>query len=122
MTGSAATWRIHMTLRELEGLALALPEARRVDVEGWDGQPTFRVRGKNFAFTDRLGSRVTVKLTAAEAEWVVAHTQGAFPARYGLGRHGWVVIPTAGLDPTQLREWLADSYRLVAPKSLARLV
>ena len=111
-----------MSLRTLEDLALALPEAQRVDIDAWDGQPTFRVRGKNFAFTDKDGTRVTVKLPSEEAAWVADHVPGAFPSRYGLGKHGWVVIPLAGLDRDQLREWLVESYRLVAPKTLARHV
>ena len=111
-----------MSLRTLEDLALALPEAQRVDIDTWDGQPTFRVRGKNFAFTDKDGTRVTVKLPSEEAAWVADNVPGAFPSRYGLGKHGWVVIPLAGLDRGQLREWLVESYRLVAPKTLARHV
>ena len=39
----------------LEAMALRLPEAERVDIEAWDGEPTFRVRGKNFVFTDPDG-------------------------------------------------------------------
>lgn len=93
-----------------------------MDIEAWEGQPTFRVRGKNFAFSDQEGSRVTVKLPSEEAAWVAANVPGAFPARYGLGKHGWVVIPLAGVQPDQLREWLTESYRLVAPKSLVKLL
>jgi predicted DNA-binding protein (MmcQ/YjbR family) len=111
-----------MSLRTLELLALALPQAQRVDIAAWDDQPTFRVRGKNFAFSDKHGSRVTVKLPTEEAAWVADNVPGAFPATYGLGRHGWVVIPLAGIAPDQLREWLVESYRLVAPRALARQV
>lgn len=32
----------------LMAVAAELPEAERVDIEAWGGEPTFRVRGKNF--------------------------------------------------------------------------
>ncbi len=105
-------------LETLEHICLALPEAQRVDIAAWDDQPSFRVRGKNFAFSDVAGSRVTVKLPADEAQWVCQNVSGAAPARYGLGTHGWVVIPLPQ-DAEQLRQWVLESYRLVAPRSLS---
>jgi len=76
----------------LEAIALGLPEATRVDIEAWDGEPTFRVRKKNFIFTDQDATGISVKLPKEEAEAVVATEPGAEPTGYGLGRHGWVSI------------------------------
>ena len=39
-------------MARLEALVARLPEAERVDVEAWGDHPTFRVRGKNFVFSD----------------------------------------------------------------------
>ena len=72
--------------------------AKRVDIEAWGGEPTFRVRGKNFVFTDQLATAVTVKLPKDEAAAVVATEPGAKPTGYGLGRHGWVKIVIAEDD------------------------
>jgi predicted DNA-binding protein (MmcQ/YjbR family) len=110
----------------LTRIAERLPESQRVDVEEWGGHPTFRVRGKNFVFTDVDATRVTVKLPVDEAAAVVATEEGAEPARYGLGRHGWVIVPVPadadGERWRQVEEWVRTSYTLVAPKRLARQV
>ncbi len=108
----------------LEQIAFALPEAERVDIEQWGGHPTFRVRGKNFVFSDIDAHHVSLKLTHDEAAAVVATDPDVSPAGYGLGRHGWIaltVAPSAAEDRwQQIAEWVRTSYRLVAPKSLAR--
>ncbi|MFE4504012.1 MmcQ/YjbR family DNA-binding protein [Rhodococcus sp. NPDC056743] len=113
-------------MRRLEEISLSLPEAQRVDIEAWDGQPTFRVRGKNFVFCNADATSLTIKLSKPEAEAVVATESRATAAGYGLGRHGWVVIDLSGrIDGEywdQLEEWIYTSYTLVAPKKLARLV
>jgi hypothetical protein len=49
-------------MARLERIVAKLPEAARVDIEAWGGEPTFRVRGKNFVFTDLPVSRMSVKL------------------------------------------------------------
>jgi predicted DNA-binding protein (MmcQ/YjbR family) len=110
----------------LERIVADLPEFQRVDIEAWDGEPTFRVRGKNFVFTDREATSVTVKLPKEEAAAVVATDPAAEPTGYGLGRHGWVSV-AVGEDVAperwdQVTEWVRTSYTLVAPKTLARQV
>jgi predicted DNA-binding protein (MmcQ/YjbR family) len=108
---------------KLEAIALALPEAARVDIEAWDGEPTFRVRTKNFVFTDREATGISVKLPKDEAEAVIATEPGAEPTGYGLGRHGWVSIDLGpSPDWDQVTEWVRTSYTMVAPKTLARRV
>jgi predicted DNA-binding protein (MmcQ/YjbR family) len=110
----------------LEAIVAYLPEAVRVDVEAWDGHPTFRVNNKNFVFCDAQAEHLTVKLTTEEAEAVVATEPSAEPAGYGLGRHGWVAVeiaPDADDDRwQQVTEWVQTSYALVAPRRLARQV
>lgn len=110
----------------LEAIVAALPEAERVDVEAWDGHPTFRVNGKNFVFSDHEAEHLSVKLTKEEAAAVVATDPSVLPAGYGLGRHGWVAVdvpPGAPDDRWQvITEWVRTSYTLVAPKRLARHV
>ena len=79
-------------MERLEAMVARLPEAVRVDIEAWDGEPTFRVRGKNFVFTDREATGISVKLGKEEAAAVVATDDLAEPTGYGLGRHGWVSV------------------------------
>src|SRR5438067_9922773 len=76
----------------LERIVARLPEAERVDIEAWGGEPTFRVRGKNFVFTDPQARNLSVKLPKDEAAAVVATESSASPTGYGLGRHGWVSV------------------------------
>jgi predicted DNA-binding protein (MmcQ/YjbR family) len=110
-------------MSRLEKIALALPEAARVDIEAWGGEPTFRVRKKNFVFSDQDASGISVKLPPEEAEAVIATEPGAEPTRYGLGRYGWVSIDLGKKpDWDQVTEWVRTSYTLVAPKTLARQV
>ncbi len=107
-------------------IALRLPEAQRVDIEAWDGEPTFRVNGKNFIFAGQDGRSLTVKLPKDEAEAVVATDPTASPCGYGLGKHGWVSLQlpakVGAAHWDQLEEWIRTSYTLVAPKRLAKLV
>ena len=112
-------------MERLEAMVARLPEAVRVDIEAWDGEPTFRVRGKNFVFTDREATGISVKLGKEEAAAVVATDDLAEPTGYGLGRHGWVSV-RIGRTPAarwqQVEEWVRTSYTLVAPKKLANQV
>jgi len=77
-------------MARLEQIAARLPETDRVDVEAWADEPTFRVRGKVFVFTDQAALGISVKLPKDEAAAVVATDSTAEPTGYGLGRHGWV--------------------------------
>jgi len=113
-------------MRRLEQIVARLPEAERVDVEAWDGEPTFRVRGKTFVFTDRAATGVSVKLPKDEAAALCGSDPSAEPTGYGLGRHGWVSV-TIGRAPTagrwrEVEELVRTSYTMVAPKRLATLV
>ena len=111
---------------KIAAMVVDLPEAVRVDIEAWEGEPTFRVRGKNFIFADREFTGISVKLDKEEAAAVVATDPGASPTGYGLGKHGWVslTLPTTARDPRWqlVEEWVRTSYTMVAPKKLAAVV
>ena len=113
-------------MAKLEQIASRLPEASRVDIEAWGGEPTFRVNGKNFVFTNPDATTLTVKLPKEEAEAVISTDENVVPTGYGLGRSGWVTV-TIGKRATAARwreveEWVRTSYTLVAPKKLAQKV
>lgn len=55
-------------MTRLEQIVARLPETARVDVEAWGDEPTFRVRGKSFVFTDSEARGISVKLPKDEAE------------------------------------------------------
>ena len=111
-------------LERLEEIIAALPEFERVDIENWGGHPSFRVRGKNFVFSNLEGTSLSLKLSQEEAVAVVATDPDAEAMGYGLGRHGWIAF-TLDPEPTadrweEVREWVLTSYTLVAPEALAR--
>ncbi|ADD44716.1 MmcQ/YjbR family DNA-binding protein [Stackebrandtia nassauensis] len=103
--------------------ALSLPEAWR-DAPWGEEDVVVKVRKKIFAFlgSDEDPSSVTVKLRDGHGH--AMSLPGAKPTGYGLGRHGWVSLPLAEVaeDVELLCDWVEESYRLVAPKTLvARL-
>ena len=114
------------SMERLEEVVARLPQAERVDVEAWDGEPTFRVRGKTFIFSAPDASSISVKLSKEEAAAVVATDPSAEPTGYGLGRHGWISVSipntTSAKRWREIEEWIRTSYTLVAPKKLARAV
>ena len=49
-------------MERLEEIVTRLPDAVRVDIAAWDDEPTFRVNGKDFVFSDRGAHSLSVKL------------------------------------------------------------
>ena len=96
--------------------ALSLPEA--VEDQPW-GEDVVKVRGKVFVFLGGPTSKLmTVKLEESHAH--ALSIDGAERTRYGLGAHGWVNVPLRadGVTLPLLRDWIEESYRIVAPKRL----
>jgi predicted DNA-binding protein (MmcQ/YjbR family) len=96
--------------------ALSFPGAS--EEHPW-GEDVAKVGGKIFVF---LGSgqstRMTVKLDESHAH--ALSIEGAEPTGYGLGKSGWVTVPlrAKGVSLDVLRDWIEESYRIVAPKRL----
>ncbi len=110
-----------MTRRDtLVEFALTFPGAH--EDHPW-GETVVKVRKKIFVFfgedgnePGRFGVKLDESLDAALA------LDGAAPSGYGLGRAGWVNVPLNGRSPSigVLRDWVEESYRRVAPKTLVR--
>ena len=103
----------------LRAFALSLPEATE-DVP-W-GERVAKVNRKVFVFLGRDAETgpplITVKLSESHSH--AMSIEGAEPTGYGLGPSGWVNVPVAAPDVTLdlLRDWIEESYRIVAPKRL----
>jgi predicted DNA-binding protein (MmcQ/YjbR family) len=96
--------------------ALSLPET--FEDHPW-GEDVVGVRGKVFVFLGvRTGTRMTVKLD--ESHGHALSIEGAERTGYGLGASGWVTVPLRadGVTIGLLRDWVEESYRIVAPKRL----
>ena len=110
-------------LTRLRRLCLALPEAH--EVLAW-GEPTFRVRNKQFAMYASAGnhhgagrSSVWCKATPENQALMIAAEPARFFKPPYVGPSGWIGV---WLDVP--RAWaglpglLEDGYRMVAPKRL----
>ena len=100
---------------ELRRVVLALPEAE--ERETW-GHPTFRVRDKMFAALSDDGQLASVKATREEQAALTAAAPETFGVPAYVGRHGWVSIQLATVDPTELAELVVEAWRQTAPRRL----
>ena len=99
---------------ELRAFALGLPET--TEEFPW-GDRVAKVRGKIFVFLgDALADAGSITVKLDEAHDHALSIDGAEPTGYGLGKAGWVTVPVAHLSVDVLRDWVEESYRLVAPK------
>ena len=97
--------------------ALSLPDTAAD--RPWEEDEVVKVNGKIFAFLGPAGSRrISVKLAESHAHALAI--EGAVPTGYGLGKAGWVTVPlrAPGVSIGVLRDWVEESYRIVAPKRL----
>jgi predicted DNA-binding protein (MmcQ/YjbR family) len=98
---------------KLAEFALGLPDTQ--EDFPW-GDRVVKVRGKIFVFLGGSTPTITVKLVESHAH--AMSVEGAEPTGYGLGKAGWVTVPVSGLQIETLRDWVEESYRIVAPKRL----
>ena len=104
-----------ITADELRRVVRSLPEAE--ERETW-GHPTFRVRDKMFAAMSDDGQQASVKATKPEQAALIAVAPETFGVPAYVGRHGWVSIQLATVDPAEFRELLVEAWRQTAPKRL----
>jgi predicted DNA-binding protein (MmcQ/YjbR family) len=106
--------------KALHAYALSLPGA--YEEHPW-GRSVAKVNKKVFAFLGRPDEETpaTIALKLRAAHDFALSLPGASETGYGLGRAGWVSVPVAsGAVPLAvLREWIDESYALVAPKRRA---
>jgi len=100
-------------------LAFALSLPGTAADRPWEEDDVVKVNGKIFAFLGPATSRrISVKLAESHAHALAI--EGAVPTGYGLGKAGWVTVPlrAPGVSIGVLRDWVEESYRIVAPKRL----
>ena len=87
----------------------------------WGTDINFRVRKKIFMFPGS-GASICVKAEREELPALLDDPR-CRPAPY-LARGGWIVLDfdTAKVDWDEVRELVASSYKLIAPKTLAAKV
>lgn len=64
------------------------------------------------------GQQAAVKAAKPEQAALIAAAQETFGIPDYVGRHGWVSIQLAAVDPTELRELMVEAWRQTAPRRL----
>lgn len=123
------------TMRDLDRLALAMPETAREDSD--DGRPSYAVHGKAFCFHrsrrpdavdaatgERLDDVLVFRVDGPEAkELVLADPRGAFFTTPHWNGYPAVLIripDLAQLDRDELRDLVVDAWLTRAQKRLAK--
>ena len=109
-----------VALTRMRSICLSFPDTKETPT--W-GTPHFRVGEKIFAgYGDEKGkASIGFKLEMAHAKAILRDKRFQ-PAPY-VGHKGWVSMDVGGpVDWDQVREWIEESYELIAPKkSLAKM-
>jgi predicted DNA-binding protein (MmcQ/YjbR family) len=107
------------TRARVREFALSLPEAS--EDFPW-GETVAKVNRKVFVFLgpDSGSGRPLMTVKLDESHGHALSIEGAEPTGYGLGRAGWVNVPlhAEGVTLDLLRDWVEESYRIIAPKRL----
>ncbi len=111
---------IHKNSTALSKLALSYPEA-------WEdfpwGHSAFKVRKKAFIFMSATAESFNFSLKLPESKFEALLLPFTEPTGYGLGKSGWVSAKFGPKDrpPMALiEEWIDESYRAIAPKTLIK--
>jgi predicted DNA-binding protein (MmcQ/YjbR family) len=109
------------TITRFRRICLELPES--TEVEAW-GHPTFRVRDKIFASAGAergvwsFGMKTTHEMQAG-----LVQCDRRFSIAAYVGKHGWISMRVDDeIDWNQVRALVVESYRMIAPKTLAARV
>jgi predicted DNA-binding protein (MmcQ/YjbR family) len=103
----------------LRTFALGFPEAR--EDFPW-GERVVKVKDKVFVFLGRDDADLGVTVKLPSSGLLALSLPFASPTGYGLGKSGWVTARFTAKDKPpldMLRQWIEESYRAVAPKSLS---
>ena len=84
------------------------------------GESVAKVNKKVFVFLGMEDDPQGMGVKLAESHEQAMSMSNVEPSGYGLGKAGWVSVTFAADGPPicVLRDWIEESYRLVAPKKL----
>lgn len=104
-------------LKKLRAICRALPATSETVTFG---HPTFQVKAKTFAVLEVYKGELCVVFKAElPVQQALIQSQRFFTAPY-IGKHGWVSLRVGGrLDWKEIEDLVSESWRLVAPKSVA---
>jgi predicted DNA-binding protein (MmcQ/YjbR family) len=105
---------------ELLKFALTYPEAWKDSP--W-GEQVAKVKTKVFLFLGKGEGGLSLSVKLPTSASLALGLPFAEPTGYGLGKSGWVTAsftPKARLPLGMLKQWIDESYRAVAPKTLVK--
>jgi hypothetical protein len=105
------------TYEQVREWALALPGTSEVMVEAW-GHPTLRVNDKKFVSGGPDYPSVTVKASREKQRELIAEEPETYAVAPYVGRHGWVEVTLAKVDPEVLHELVVEAWKSVAPRKM----
>lgn len=109
----------------LRTAALAYPETR--EDFPW-GESVFKVgaKGKVFCFlSEHREDQLSFTVKLPDSHLIAKEMPGVAATGYGLGKSGWVTLTLTAKDKPDtgmLLDWLAESFRAVAPKSVLKQI
>jgi predicted DNA-binding protein (MmcQ/YjbR family) len=108
-------------LAALRRITARLPEVEEL-VDGF-GHTTFKVRKKSFVIAGMGENGLAVSIKADPLTQAHFVARGPWYRTPYIGQHGWIsVAESLSHDAAELEELIVDTYRLAAPKTLARRV
>ncbi|MGI5202511.1 MmcQ/YjbR family DNA-binding protein [Spirillospora sp. CA-108201] len=109
-------------LARIREICMSLPEVTEKPFGGHTA-PSFRVRDKLFVMTSEDGLYLTFKAGPGVQEALVAEAPERFFVPKYVGAKGWIGARLdVDHDWEEMAELVEDSYRLIAPKRLAKLL
>ena len=109
-------------VQKIEGMlrdaALAFPEA--TEDFPW-GERAIKVKKKVFLFMRSSADGLSLGVKLSRSNGFALTLPFCEPTHYGLGKSGWITAKFAPRDKPPLpllQEWIAESYRAVAPQRL----
>lgn len=104
----------------LRKFALSYPETS--EDFPW-GHRTFKVKKKAFVFMGTMEGVTSMSVKLPKSNKAALKLPNAEPTHYGLGKHGWVNLTFDSDDKLpleQLKKWIDESFRAVAPKTILK--
>ncbi len=112
----------HAISEEIRSHAVTYPET----VEGTSCvNRAFKAGGKNFLFLGEKDGECNMRLKLKESIDEMHERDGRDPGSFGVGMGGWTLIkfpPDEHPPLADLQRWIAESFRLLAPKKVVALL
>jgi hypothetical protein len=105
-----------VSVDQLRASLLALPGVTEAPCYG---TPGFRVRGKLFARLWPDGETLVLKLDVERRDMLLEAKPDLFFLTDHYRGHPYILVRLGAIDPERFDHWVRESWRMVAPKSLA---